>query len=350
LLIMGKKVNPNIIRVPKYKTWPYLWHSSYNYTSVLLQDIFIRKYLRHHFRQYKTIVASCVIKRSLTRLFIHVFLFNLNYSLNYQFKPYMFIRSYKLFRTLLDVDVPRLSYNISKMYNVGKVHFFFKFIKGQKPNFLTVALTADPVILGTYFVRKYTHMYAFKHILKTFKGLYGSLVQANFNLKGLRVQVSGPVGAPRNRMSKRIVKNFFGTTPLQTFCSLIAYSVKTRSLSEGVVTAKFWLYKKFPLADLINNKRLFLLVKNMLRTRRLKRPHFLRRLKQSTFVPRKAIKDNQSEIAISEIRNQPSYITSRKAIKKWRKVWRVKNAKTTKLYKPWSEYPGVPFCFYYDVF
>src|SRR6185437_16025155 len=140
LLIMGKKVNPNIIRVPKYKTWPYLWHSSYNYTSVLLQDIFIRKYLRHHFRQYKTIVASCVIKRSLTRLFIHVFLFNLNYSLNYQFKPYMFIRSYKLFRTLLDVDVPRLSYNISKMYNVGKVHFFFNSLKAKNLIFVLLLL------------------------------------------------------------------------------------------------------------------------------------------------------------------------------------------------------------------
>lgn len=263
-------------------------------------------------------MSSCVIKRSLNRTFVHLYLFNLNYNINYQFKYYMFSRSYKVFRVLFDQEVARLSFTLSKFFYTGNVYFFLHFVRWQKPNFKTVALTANPVILGTYFIRKYTKMYAFKRILKAFRGMYESLTFATFNLKGLRVQINGPLGAPRNRKSRRITKFFFGTTPLQTFCSLIAYSVKSKALSDGVVTAKFWLYKKFPYSELLSKGVLLNLYNTMVVHRR---------------------------------RRQKAIFQHGKRVTKLGQLspWNVYRAKAYKLFKPHLSDPKKPICFYYHI-
>jgi len=260
---MARKINPIGIRIPYLQTWPSLWHSSISYSSLMYQDLFIRKYVKAQFRRYRLDLAECQIKRTFNVLFISLFLFNTNVNANFQFKPFLFLRSYFLFRVLLDAEAARISGAIKRFFNVPKVRINFKIIKRQKPNFKEIALTANPILLNNYFIRRYSRMNSYKYILKSFRGLYGSLRLARFNLKGLKLRIAGPVRAPRTRRSQIIKKLYFGTTPLQTFSSLILYSLRTRALDEGVVTIRTWMYKKTGQVESIRNRYVFLTCKRI---------------------------------------------------------------------------------------
>lgn len=280
---MARKINPKIIRIPYTQTWPSLWHSSVTYSSLLYQDFFIRKYLRFQFRKYRVELADCEIKRTFNTIFITAFIFNANVNANFQFTPFLFLRSYTFLLHIFYIETPHLIKAISSFFNATKVRINFQIIRNQKPNFKTVALTANPILLGNYFIKKYSRMNSFKHILKSFRGLYSSLRLEPFNLKGLKIRVSGPTRAPRTRRAQRIQKLYFGTTPIQTFSSLISYIVRTRSLSEGVVTMRAWLYKKTGQKEAIKNAFVFFFCKSVLQSRsylfRIFRTHKRRRFK-----------------------------------------------------------------------
>jgi len=254
---MARKINPKIIRIPYTQTWPSLWHSSVTYSSLLNQDFFIRKYLRFQLRKYRVELADCEIKRTFNTIFINAFIFNANFNANFQFTPFLFLRSYTFLLHIFYIETPHLIRAISGFFNSTKVRINFQIIRNQKPNFRTIALTANPILLGNYFIKKYSRMNSFKHILKSFRGLYSSLRLEPFNLKGLKIRVSGPTRAPRTRRAQLIQKLYFGTTPIQTFSSLISYIVRTRALSEGVVTMRAWLYKKTGQNEAIKNSYVF---------------------------------------------------------------------------------------------
>jgi len=70
---MARKINPIGIRIPYLQTWPSLWHSSVSYSSLMYQDLFIRKYVKAQFRRYRIDLAECEIKRTFNTLFISLF-------------------------------------------------------------------------------------------------------------------------------------------------------------------------------------------------------------------------------------------------------------------------------------
>jgi ribosomal protein S3 len=269
---MSRKINPIGIRIPYTKTWPSLWHSSVTYSSLLYQDFFLRKYLKFQLRKYRVELAHCEVKRTLNTTFISLFVFNANVNANFQFKPFLFLRSYYLLKHIFYTETPHFIKAIQQFFGVTRVIFNFCIIRNQKPNFRTIALTANPILLGNYFMRKYTKMNSYRRILKSFRGLYSSLRLARFNLKGLKIRVAGPVRAPRTRRSQIIKKLYFGTTPIQTFSSLILYVARSRALDEGVVSMRAWLYKKTGDAETYKENYVYFFVKKIWKSRR----HLLR--------------------------------------------------------------------------
>lgn len=249
---MARKVNPTIIRIPFIQSWPSLWHSDVNYFSILHQDAFIRKYFKTQFRRYRIEVFKCVTKRSFNSLFITVFLFNVNSRANLQFKPFLFLRSFKLFRPLFDTEARRFSLAMRRLTGLPNVSVCFRTIRYQKPNLMNIVQTASPTLLSNYFFRRYKKMNSYKYILKSFRKIFAVAHKFKSNLKGLSLRIAGPVRAPRTRRSQTIRKTFFGTTPISTFANLIAYSVKVRRLSEGVVSLKLWLFRRLKYPRLLN--------------------------------------------------------------------------------------------------
>ena len=238
------------------------------YGTLLHQDFFIRKYLKTQFRKYRVDLVNCEIKRTFNTIFISAVVFNANVNANFQFKPFLFLRSYYFLKHIFYLEMPHFIKAIKTFFKATRVIFNFQIISKQKPNFKTVALTANPVLLGNYFIRRYSRMNSFRHILKSFRGLYGSLRLERFNLKGLKIRVAGPTRAPRTRRSQIIKKLYFGTTPVQTFSSLILYVARTRALSEGVVTMRAWLYKKTAQEEALKNKYVFFFCNKLMLSRK----------------------------------------------------------------------------------
>jgi ribosomal protein S3 len=261
---MARKINPIIVRIPFLKTWPSLWHGDFVYSNLLLADLFIKKYIKTEFRHYGVDVFECFIKRNFNRTFIVVYIFNTNSRANLQFKPFLFLRSFKLFRVVFDQEVSRLSQSLAKFLGSGLIHFNLRFIKYQKTNLKAIALSANPILLANYFARKYKRMNSVRFLFKSLKRIYSVLARKQFNFKGLKIRVAGPVRAPRTRRSLVFRKVFFGTTPIQTFANQISYVVRTRALSEGVVTAKFWMLKKLSARKLFDNSLFFTYMRKIL--------------------------------------------------------------------------------------
>jgi len=267
-LNMARKINPTGIRIPYIQTWPGLWHSSNTYDSLLYQDLFIRKYIKTQFKKYRVDLANCEIKRTFNVTFISLFVFNVNFNANFQFKPFLFLRSYYFLKHILYIEAPHFIKAISQFFKVARIVLNFRIINKQKPNFRTIALTANPILLGNYFIRRYSRMNSFRYILKSFRGLYGSLRLERFNLKGLKIRVAGPTRAPRTRRAQIIKKLYFGTTPIQTFSSLILYVARTRALDEGVITMRAWLYKKTGRVESLKNSYVFFFCRKIWRSRK----------------------------------------------------------------------------------
>jgi hypothetical protein len=253
---MTRSVNPIVIRLSTTKIWSNLWFSKYNYSDILNQDFFIKNYIRVQLKYYGIGVVNFNIKRSLNSIFITLTLFNCNFLNSHQFLYNFHISSISLIRSIFDYEVGRFSFSIYKLTGQSKVRFFIRTIKKQRYGLRAVLLSASPILLSKYFFMRYFKMGSYKPVLKVFKRIFNKpdVLENNTNIKGLKLLISGPIKAPRNRRSFLIKNIFFGSTPFQTFNNYVDFFVKSKSLSEGVVTAKFFFFKKIKLNYLEKKK------------------------------------------------------------------------------------------------
>lgn len=241
---MARKINPILIRAPFLRTWQSLWHSSYNYPILFQQELFLKKYLKTVFSKYSVYLVDLFVKRTFNCLFFTIVVFNKNSRSNTQFKPFLFLRKTKFLKVVLDQEIKRLTLTMLKLTGSSRIIFNFKFIKNQKSNIDTAIRLAKASLVQNFCLNLYAKMNSYGKILQTIKKSCNNLVGMKTNLKGIKIQISGPVRAPRTRRSQTIKALYFGTTPIATYGNFIDYSVKTRSLEEGVITMKLWIFKK----------------------------------------------------------------------------------------------------------
>jgi len=241
---MGHRINPILARLPQLSIWSSLWYSKLNYYSLFYQDLFIKSYLKVELRRYGLILADCFIKRTYNSLFIDVFIINFNNRPNQQFKPFLYPRTSSFTKAVLKAESARWTFCLSQLSPNSLVKLFFRVLKFYKNNLRFIAVTANPILLGEYFIRRHKAMNSSKYILRSFKTIYKVISEKETLLEGLSTKVAGPIKAPRMRRALTLKNVFFGTTPLQTLSNFIFCYSLARVHSEGVVSIKFTVFKR----------------------------------------------------------------------------------------------------------
>lgn len=259
---MARKINSNIIRLPKVFSWPNLWHSSKNYTKLVMSDFIVKSYLKTELKRYGYEVFKFSIKRTFTKVFISMFTFNVKKRLTKKFKNSLFLKYDNFLHTMLLVSTSRFVFCLQRLLGC-QVHLNFRFIKRQKSTLEYTLSLSNLTLLSNFFLKNYRYVSAGKKLLNKLEYAYNKVPLRKHLIRGLRIKISGPLRAPRQRRSQVMIRTFFGRIPTQVYKARISYINKTRVLKEGLVSVKFWMFKTLKFRRLLISKYLVRFIKKL---------------------------------------------------------------------------------------
>lgn len=238
---MGHKINPNIIRLGILKNWGDLWFSDFSYNKLLLQDFFIRRYVKALFKPFGFQVLRVSIKKNIKGIYITIRVFNWNKRVSDMVLPYLANIKWWFARRVFQNIIQRLMVGMFHLTGLTNIRFRFEVIEWQTSSVDTLIEFSNPKLFANYIMRNHRRMYSGKKTLKILRSKFKDLPLHFSLLQGLRIHLSGPLKAPRQRRAQTYRYTFAGPVPLQTFSTNILYSVMSRVLSEGLVTTKIWV-------------------------------------------------------------------------------------------------------------
>lgn len=262
---MGHRSNPNILRLGLLRNWQHLWFAEDSYYKLLHQDLFIRRYVKALFRTFGFQILRVGIKRSIKSVFITVSVFNWNKKPSEILVPYLANIKWWFADNIFQVIAQRFNIAIYRLTGVVDIRLRLQLFRSQTSSVEKIIKFANPLLFAKYIIRNHRRMYSAKRSIKILKSSFKEL-PLNFSLiRGLRIQVAGPLKAPRQRRAQTYKYILAGPVPLQTFSVNTLYTVMSRVLSEGLVTTKIWMRR--PVVDKPVAKRKFfvLVVKKFLR-------------------------------------------------------------------------------------
>lgn len=262
---MGHRSNPNILRLGLLRNWQHLWFAKDSYYKLLHQDLFIRRYVKALFRTFGFQILRVGIKRNIKSVFITVSVFNWNKKPSEILVPYLANIKWWFADNIFQVIAQRFNIAIYRLTGVVDIRLRLQLFRSQTSSVEKIIKFANPLLFAKYIIRNHRRMYSAKRSIKILKSSFKEL-PLNFSLiRGLRIQVAGPLKAPRQRRAQTYKYILAGPVPLQTFSVNTLYTVMSRVLSEGLVTTKIWMRR--PVVDKPVAKRKFfvLVVKKFLR-------------------------------------------------------------------------------------
>jgi len=252
---MGHRSNPNILRLGFLKNWSNLWFTGKTYYKLFHQDLFIRRYVKALFRIFGFQILRIGIKRNIKSIFVTVTVFNWNKKPSELLTPYLANIKWWFADNVFHVIVQRFAVAVYKLSGVVDVRMRLQYFHRQTSSIEKIIRFANPLLFAKYIIRNHRRMYSAKKSIKILRSTFKEL-PLNFSLiKGLRIQVSGPLKAPRQRRSQTYKYILAGPVPLQTFVVNTLYTVMSRVLSEGLVTTKIWMRR--PAIKSVSAKRHF---------------------------------------------------------------------------------------------
>ena len=203
---MGQKVNPNGIRLGINRTWSSRWFSKNEYTSLLHQDLKIKKYVEEKLKNAS--ISKINIERAAKKLRLSIF----------SSRPGIIIGK-------KGADIESLKNDLAKMSNL---EVFLDIKEVRKPE-VEAKLVAENI------ANQLEKRISFRRAMK-------KAVQSAIRLgaKGVKVVCSGRLGGAE---IARTEKYHEGSVPLHTLRGDIDYATAEAETTYGICGIKVWINK-----------------------------------------------------------------------------------------------------------
>lgn len=209
---MGKKVNPNVMRLGVTKTWPSIWfESGSNYIKNIQQDIVIRKHLIKTMREAG--IDRVEIIRSLNKITIDI----------WTAKPGLIIG--RGGNGVEDLK-KKIHDKFLRNFRMGEINLNIKEV--SRPQ-----LSAQIAVQST--IMDLEKRMPFRKVMKQ---LIGRVERGG--ALGVKVVISGRLNGAEIARTEKLVS---GKVPLQTLRADINYARGVAHTSYGAIGIKVWIYK-----------------------------------------------------------------------------------------------------------
>ena len=206
---MGQKVNPVIFRIGMNKRWDSIWFANKEYSDYLLEDLKIRKYIKHEFSKKKDAAISKVtIERFTDKININV----------HTARPAIVIGR-------KGQEIESLKKDITKLINNPKVQI--KIVQIKKPE-LNSQLIAENI--AAMIEKRTPYRRAMKQSISN---------AMRSGAKGIKINCAGRLGGAEMARAESYKE---GRIPLQTLRAQIDYGYTTAVTTLGSVGIKVWVY------------------------------------------------------------------------------------------------------------
>ncbi len=205
---MGQKVNPIGLRLGITKTWGSNWYAEKKYSTILLEDIKIRKFIKSHLKHAG--ISSVNIERAAKKLKIFIS----------AARPGIIIGR-------KGEEADKLKKNIASIVETDDLVVNIKEVKRPE---LDSQLIADNIAM------QLERRVAFRRVMK--KTMQNIM---RFNVTGCKIMVSGRLNGAEMARTEWIME---GQVPLHTLKADINYSVAKAKTIYGILGVKVWVYNK----------------------------------------------------------------------------------------------------------
>jgi small subunit ribosomal protein S3 len=213
---VGQKVHPYGFRLGFNKTWVSSWYARKDYSSQLIEDIGIRKYI------FKTLahagISKVEIERSANRVRINI----------HTARPGIIIGK-------KGMEVDRLKVDLQKLMAGKQVNLNIKEVRRAE---------LDATLIGQNIALQLEKRVSFRRAMK--KSVVSAL---RFGAKGIKVRVSGRLGGAEIARSEWYRE---GRVPLHTLRADIDYGTAVSNTTFGIIGVKVWVYN----GELLPNKKI----------------------------------------------------------------------------------------------
>jgi small subunit ribosomal protein S3 len=213
---VGQKVHPYGFRLGFNKTWISSWYARKDYSSQLIEDIGIRKYI------FKTLahagISKVEIERSANRVRINI----------HTARPGIIIGK-------KGMEVDRLKVDLQKLMAGKQVNLNIKEVRRAE---------LDATLIGQNIALQLEKRVSFRRAMK--KSVVSAL---RFGAKGIKVRVSGRLGGAEIARSEWYRE---GRVPLHTLRADIDYGTAVSNTTFGIIGVKVWVYN----GELLPNKKI----------------------------------------------------------------------------------------------
>jgi len=203
---MGQKINPIGLRLGINRTWDSRWYARHGYSTLLHQDLKLRKYIKERLAQAG--VSKIVVERPAKKALVTI----------HTARPGIVIGK-------KGADIEKLKAELSK---IAGTEVSLNILEIRKPE-LDAQLAADSI--AQQLERRVTFRRAMKRAIQAAMKL---------GAKGVRVNVSGRLGGAE---IARMEWYREGQVPLHTFRADIDYGEGTAKTTYGTIGIKVWIYK-----------------------------------------------------------------------------------------------------------
>lgn len=222
---MGQKVSPIGLRLGINRTWDSRWYARHGYSTLLHQDLKLRKYIKERLSQAG--VSKIVVERPAKKALVTI----------HTARPGIVIGK-------KGADIEKLKAELSK---IAGTEVSLNILEIRKPE-LDAKLAADSI--AQQLERRVTFRRAMKRAIQSAMKL---------GAKGIRVNVSGRLGGSE---IARMEWYREGQVPLHTFRADIDYGEGIAKTTYGVIGVKVWIYK----GDIMEHDPMALDKRNALQT------------------------------------------------------------------------------------
>ncbi len=210
---MGQKVNPLGLRLNITRTWDSIWYADKEYSSYLLEDQKIRKYLKK--RLYHAGLSKIVIERTGDKVRIKL----------YTARPGIVIGKKGAEIEVLKNDVEKLI----------KKKIALDIQEVRRPE-------ADAQLVAESIASQLERRVAFRRAMK--KSVNSAL---RFGVQGIKISCSGRLGGAEMSRCEWVRE---GRVPLHTLRADVDYAVAEASTTYGIIGVKVWIFK----GEVLNQK------------------------------------------------------------------------------------------------
>lgn len=244
---MTHKASPNLLRVKFSRLWKHVWCNDINHSTLMLEDIRLKLLIRKFFKM----IFFKLLDINIIRLpnFISIRLVGIIELKDFDFGSDGNLTKLSVRYAYFLGELKTQIFNSFGYSNVCIFYrlFFFGYKRYFRKNTYKISkyrFFRNPVNLAEMFANhfKRKRRRPQKHIFGVSKALFKKRKMLRKRIYGVKVRLSGPLGAPRNRKHKTITR-LFGDMPANTLHSYIDFHQTVGVSKFGSFGIKVWVYK-----------------------------------------------------------------------------------------------------------